>query len=376
MAEQGAQAWQHYNPVRLLSGIGVAQRLGDFLPTGRVLLLTSTGMVKRGQAQCLTQACPAADWLTQTIAPNPDLDALDDLCGSLRAQQGPSVVAIVAFGGGSVIDAAKALALGLRSPYVRPLQQWLREGQREMPDPLPLFCLPTTAGTGAEVTPFATVWDGRSRKKCSLADERLFPVMALLDAQLTRSLPWRETLYTALDTTSHALETLWNRYATPISRTLAIEALRGVVKALPAIESRLDDITLREQLQTASVLAGFAISQSRTALAHAMSYPLTAHYGVPHGLACSFTLPALIRRVRAANAFPQEVPQELLDAVIGMLESYEPGKALRGYCTPDAVLGHVGEMFDPARVDNFLLEVNEALVQGLVVESLKMGKKQ
>lgn len=363
------QAWQYFNPVRVLAGDGCAQRIAEFVPAGRVLFLTSAGMVRRGTAKHLMDVCPSCNWTLRTIEPNPDLDTLDGLCAQLKPLQ---VEAIVALGGGSVIDAAKALSLALCAQQTAPLDAWLRH---KAPLPanqgggLPVFCLPTTAGTGAEVTPFATVWDGRSHKKCSLGSELLFPSLALLDPSLTLSLPWQETLYSALDTTSHALETLWNLHATPVSQGLAVQALQDVVAALPHIEHDLQNGSLRAQLQNASVLAGFAISQSRTALAHAISYPLTAHYGVPHGLACSFTLAALIEQVRRVGAFPGSLSSQLIDDTLGMLKKMRLKQHIIVYCSPEQVLIHLDEMFDPARARNFVLPIDRDFVSMVLMQA-------
>lgn len=362
-----AQPWQFFNPVRVLAGSGVVRRVQEFVPSTPVLLLTSEGMVRRGAAQKLMQLCPQAQWVVRTIEPNPELDMLDALYAELYPV---AVQMVVAFGGGSVMDAAKALSLALPTGQAAPLDAWLR-GRKVLPNRhLPVLCLPTTAGTGAEVTPFATIWDGVARTKRSLGSDLLYPKLAVLDVELTLTLPWQETLFGALDTTSHALETLWNCHATPVSHGLAIEALQHVVSALPQIANDLENLGLRTQLQNASVLAGLAISQSKTALAHAVSYPLTVHYGVPHGLACSFTLVAMIDQVRAAGAFPVYLPSHLLNQVKVVLQALNLSQYLTAYCTAEEILALTEEMFDPTRADNFLLQVNEDFVEGILKTSL------
>lgn len=147
---------------------------------------------------------------------------------------------------------------------------------------------------GRRGDPFATVWDHTANKKYSVTGDRTFPDYAILDPQLTLSLPEDETLYTALDTISHALESLWNKNRTVISETYALRALVLANEALPALLTAPEDLGQRERMQQASMLAGLAICTTRTAIAHAISYPMTLHYGVPHGLACSFTLPEIL----------------------------------------------------------------------------------
>jgi alcohol dehydrogenase len=138
------------------------------------------------------------------------------------------------------------------------------------------------------------VWDHEKQKKHSLSGDFLYPDLAILDANLTITLGKEDTLYPALDAISHALESLWNVNRTPVSRSFAFQALALINEALPLVIKEPQNLKARQHMQTASLLAGLAISQTRTAIAHAVSYPLTTTYGVPHGLACSFTLAKLI----------------------------------------------------------------------------------
>ena len=158
----------------------------------------------------------------------------------------------------------------------------------------PLWLLPTTAGTGSEVTRWATVWDTEAEPACkrSLDEDWGYAERAFIDPALTLSCPLEVTRDTALDTLAHALDSLWNRYANPISRVLAVQAACGVIKHLPALLEHPRDLALRTNLALAALQAGMAFSQTRTALAHALSYDLTLHQGVPHGLACALWLPS------------------------------------------------------------------------------------
>jgi len=366
--------WQHYNPVRLLVGAGVSRQLADFLPLGRILLVTTEGMCRRGTAADLQHLCRGNEWVVRCVSANPELDDLDNLCGDLR-QAG--CVAIVALGGGSVLDAAKVLSATLCAPGEMHLTHWLRDqSDYRLPKSLPVYCLPTTAGTGAEVTPFATVWDKRSGQKHSLSGESLYPQMAFLDPELTVSLPWQETLFSALDATSHSLETLWNRHATPLSCALATQALKMILAALPTLQKRMGALSLRSKVQEASLLGGLAISQSRTTLAHSISYPLTARYGVPHGLACSFTLAALAEQVQRHQAFPNDVPAELISNVVAMLKELRLSDYLDHYCTGKEVLGCLDEMFTPSRADNFILNANTEIIRDVLTQSCDKQERQ
>jgi alcohol dehydrogenase len=228
--------------------------------------------------------------------------------------------------------------------------------------------LPSTSGTGAEVTPFATIWDNAQRVKRSLSGDFLYPQTALVDPELTLSLPWTTTLYCGLDAISHALESLWNRNATPVSVLLANEALRLASKALPALEEDLGNVDLRENMQRASLLAGLAISQNRTAIAHAISYPFTLRFGVPHGLACSFTLQAVGRLV--GDAWSLGTDRDTVAKTMMMLERFKLKHVMTGYCTLAQALQHIEEMFTPGRADNLAVPVDANTVASLLRQSL------
>src|SRR5690606_20309422 len=117
-----------------------------------------------------------------------------------------------------------------------PLGKVLREGrQQTWEKKIPLVAIPTTSGTGAEVTPFATVWDQSEHRKYSITGDLIFPDTAVLDPELTLSLPEKETLYPGLDAISHALESLWNVNRTPVTAGFAIQALELAVEALPTV---------------------------------------------------------------------------------------------------------------------------------------------
>src|SRR5262249_49423231 len=165
--------------------------------------------------------------------------------------------------------------------------------QPEVTEACALVAVPTTAGTGSEVTPWATLWDrsAGAPKKYSLHVEETWPSHAVVDPSLTLSAPESVTRNSALDALSHSLESIWNVNANPVSDTLAVEAARTVIATLPRLLAAPQDRKLRTEMSRASLTAGLAFSNTRTALAHSISYEMTLKHGLPHGLACSFTLP-------------------------------------------------------------------------------------
>ncbi len=205
---------------------------------------------------------------------------------------------MVAIGGGSTIDFAKALAV--TGDNVQNVINQVMQGSANEQNAKPLIAVPTTAGTGSEVTPWATLWDLSAQAKHSLHDGRCWAEAAFVDPQLIGSCPHNVALASALDALSHALESVWNRNANPVSDALALQAAKGIVAALPIWLSTKNDAA-RNTLSQSALLAGMAFSQTKTALAHAMSYDITMRLGVAHGIACSFSLPEVWRRAVVAS---------------------------------------------------------------------------
>jgi phosphonate metabolism-associated iron-containing alcohol dehydrogenase len=237
------------------------------------------------------------------VAPNPDTRLLADQSARFGATGERAV--IVALGGGSVIDTAKVLAAARKGfPAV---VRYLQTGDgAEALSATPVIAVPTTAGTGSEVTSWATVWDTQSGKKYSLSRPNLYPEHALIDPALMLGKPRQLTISTGLDALSHALESLWNVNVNPVSMHHAVVAAREILIVLPQLVNDLQNPELRSRMASAALSAGLAFSNTRTAIAHSISYPVTLHYGVAHGIACSFTLPMVLRSVAEAEGLTRD----------------------------------------------------------------------
>ena len=317
------------------------------------------------------------------VETNPDLNRLQDLALDLLDVQ---VDCVVALGGGSAIDAAKVFALAL-SPTAR--HYTLRELLSAVVDlplgvSIPLYALPTTAGTGSELTPYATVWDHAERRKLSLAGPAVYPHTAFVDSELSDTVSYSSTLNTGLDAINQAAESIWNHNITPMSEMLAHRALKLGMKALPRLLDDLGNSSLRDIMAEASLLAGMAISQTRTSICHSISYPLTAHFGVPHGLACAFTMPAVLRRhldvddgrfKRLAKVLLSNEPLKLdtlaqhFDVLNQRLNVAEQVRKMVG--SLEAVIALREEMNTPGRVDNSLIQIDEHMLVKIIYESFE-----
>ena len=178
-----------------------------------------------------------------------------------------------------------------------------------------LIAIPTTAGTGSEVTPWATIWDQAAGQKYSLHQECTWPEAAVIDADLMISLPAGATLASGLDALSHALEAIWNVNRNPVSMSLAVQSARRTLATLPALMRDLHNPQLRSDMAEAALLAGLAFSNTKTALAHSLSYDITLQHGVPHGIACSFSLPLVLEMALGADAVTDAALLSIFDAM-------------------------------------------------------------
>ena len=293
------QTWQYRNPVEIVFGDGAFARCAEFIRGRRYVLVSYDSAPFPALAARLTEAAGAPALVVADVRENPDIAFLRAAAARLAALS-PAPELIVALGGGSAIDAAKARA-GPAAGF-GPVAAALAGGERAGMRCLPLIAIPTTAGTGSEVTCWATVWDGGAGRKYSLADPRLYPEVALCDPQLTLTLPRALTVSTGLDALSHALESIWNTNRNPLSSHYAETAAREILAVLPALAAAPGELALRRRMLQAATFAGLAFSNTRTALAHNISYPITLRHGVAHGIACSFSLPQVLRWASAVQA--------------------------------------------------------------------------
>jgi phosphonate metabolism-associated iron-containing alcohol dehydrogenase len=287
----------YFNPVHSVYGAGALSCLPELLAGRSALLVTfpearDLGLVARLESLLKSQLRQVID----QVLPNPDVAELEPTYDACWGDPAGADV-IVAVGGGSAIDTAKTLMVGTGSRRFSELATLLSAGGQFVPSQVkPLIAVPTTAGTGSEVTPWATVWDRALQKKYSLHLSQTWPSSAVIDPELMLSLPSSVTLQSGLDALSHALESIWNVNANPISDTFAVAAARETLDVLPRLMRQRDDVSLRGRMALAALKAGMAFSNTRTALAHSISYEMTLRHNLPHGIACSFSLPMVLER--------------------------------------------------------------------------------
>lgn len=360
--------WTYSNPVNVIFGAGEFGKIAEMIGGRSYALITYPDEPFQDLTVRLIKKAGRPVLIINDIAPNPDYELLAEQSGRFQGLDAP-VDVIVALGGGSVIDSAKvfAAANGDFTKVAKFLET--KEGEDQLAG-IPIIAVPTTAGTGSEVTCWATVWNESRGKKYSLASLKLYPETALVDPRLMLGKPYGLTLATGLDSLSHSLESIWNVNSNPVSARHAVSAAKLILDTLPKLLSDLPNLDLRSKQAEASLYAGLAFSNTKTAIAHNLSYPITLGWGVQHGIACSFTLPTILRSMEGIGGFREAALKEIFgnDLSAGaewltrFLMALGVGCTFREQGVPqDKVAAVVDEAFAGERGKNFVGSKDEFL---------------
>lgn len=301
--------WDYGQPVRIVFGNGRLSELNGIIEEMGVkngILIAGPSFFKNGTAERIIE--DSKGLLTASfgeISPNPGVTQVD-ACAQIIRQR--SIGFIVALGGGSTIDLAKAA--GTISQTDDSIRKYHATGL-QLPDKrLPLIAIPTTAGTGTEVTCVAVLSDHANGKKAPINSDTFFPDIALIDPELTYSMPKKITASTGIDVLSHALEGYWSKGHQPICDACAVYAADLVFHFLARAYNNPEDRKAREKMCEASLIAGLAFTLPKTTSSHACSFPLTNLYHIPHGEACGLTLDYFCR-INGKDAHDDGRMQEL-----------------------------------------------------------------
>jgi len=311
-------SFEYSCPTKVVFGFNKIKTIADYLPKSHknVLIVSSmTAAVKSGALEKIRNSLGKNKtniFYKNTISPNPrltEVDELSDYC------QNNDITALIAVGGGSVIDAAKAISLVV--PSKLSCKKILKH-DLDLISPLFLIAVPTTAGTGSEVSKGAIVSDIESTWKGGIRGDNVFPKVALLDPLLTMSLPRNVTLETGFDIITHAFESLISKAASPITRMQSISALEIAVPALAlAAEDQLT-LEVRSDLMFASLLAGYNLANASTCLPHRLQYPLGANTDSAHARGLAAIYPAWFRLTYAYSPNEFNFIGNLINKALGL----------------------------------------------------------
>ena len=288
------------SPTKFVFGRDTQRKVGELVKEfggSRVLVVYGGGSVVRSGllAQVLESLDAAGLYHTELggVKPNPR----DDLVYAgiaICKEQGIDFVLPV--GGGSAIDTAKGVSnfhylFKGKEITVEAITELLKTGAYKAEhEVIDIISVPSAAGTGSEVTQFATIWDVNKTAKFSIDTPQNYPKMSLVIPELTLTLPQKLTFSTGVDALSHAVEAYWAKPTTFVVKDIALKAIDTIMTYLPKVLDDPQNLELRNYQSRGALLAGMAFARTRTTACHSISYAMTMQYGVPHGIACCMTL--------------------------------------------------------------------------------------
>ena len=286
---------------RITFGTGSLENLGNEIKRvngSKVLVVTDPGLKSAGVVDAVTAALDQAR-LNYTVFAEVEPDPRVEVAlASVKAAQACDPDVIVGLGGGSSLDIAKVTSVLLANGG--PIEKYF--GMELVPRPgVPLILIPTTAGTGSEMTSICVLSDTQNKVKKGIVSEHMFARAALLDPQLTLALPPRVTAMTGMDALVHAIESFVGVRATVFTDTLNLQAIRLVAANLRPAFAQGQNLAARENMLYASCLAGMAFSNTQNGLAHALALAIGGKFHLPHGLLTAFIIPWVMEYNLIAN---------------------------------------------------------------------------
>ncbi|PZL75837.1 alcohol dehydrogenase [Enterococcus plantarum] len=296
---------------KIITGIDALSTI-QTLSLKSVLIICDPFMLENGLAQKIEQLLKDKNvgcTIFSEIIPDPTIDVVTK---GLLAAINLSPDGIIALGGGSAMDAAKVISHMYRTA--------------EKDASVQLICIPTTSGTGSEVTSFAVISDPQNHSKYALVDEQMVPDLAILDPVLTVSVPKDVTTDTGFDVFTHCMEALASTDATDFTDAASEKALQMIWKDLVPVVNDGENLALREQVHNASCLAGIAFSEASLGICHSLAHALGGQFHIPHGRANALLLPHVIR-YNAGLELENEIPSLVTYQRIAKSLGFQAGTA-------------------------------------------------
>lgn len=322
-----------YNSVRVFQGRGCLRELPsvckkalkDDLSAIILILVWDKSVLEQKGIQKLQEEFPNT-LVEECSVSNPEIE---DLFGLYQKFYRKKVDLIIAVGGGSVMDLGKSLCMihDEEIESAEELRNIIAE-KRYRKSSLQWIGVPTTSGTGSEVTCWATVWDMENLKKSSIETTENYAYAAFADSRLTENLPIKLAVSSALDAACHAAESYWAKSTNSISQMYALKAIHLIFSALPALVERRDPILTSEILSRASLVAGLAFSNTHTTACHSISYPLTMLFRIPHGVAVALLLGGVFKLNQSKI---EELPELLESFGVKSVDDIQP--LMEGFLT-------------------------------------------
>ncbi|TQI68383.1 iron-containing alcohol dehydrogenase family protein [Clostridium sp. KNHs216] len=371
------EQFSFYMPVNIRFGNGITKELNQYVKGNSVLLICDPFLYKSGVAKTLGDAMTEKNTVYfSEIEPNPSCESVDKAARAAREIQAGCVIGL---GGGSAMDVSKIVSCLVTNPGS--IYDYYAGGNRALESrKAQLVLIPTTAGTGSEVTNVGVFTNQRAGIKMPMVNDCFWADCAMIDPELTYTLPPAVTASTGMDAFCHAIEAYWNKESQPLCDMLSLGALELVLKNIKKAYDTPSDKEARASMILASLTAGVSFSQTRTTGIHALSFPLTTEFGANHGTACSITLPAFIRLCyKQAKEKMEKLMRylgysgidEFADAVERLMESMKMPVRLHQLGVRESDIPHIAEVgLNAAIIQLTPAEMNEETVCGLLASIL------
>jgi alcohol dehydrogenase len=359
-------------------GVDSINQLPDFVKRykgSKVALITDNGLVKVGVAGIVEDVLKNNSieyTLYSDVEPDPTIETVEKIAEFAKLN---NIDMFIALGGGSAIDATKGARVLLAN------NDDLRKftGMNKVPNPgFPLIAIPTTAGTGSEVTSFAVISDTENNFKFSIGSDYVSPDLALLDPKLTVGLPPKFTAATGLDALTHAIEAYISRVNQPITDMMALDSIELIFNYLPQTVTNGGNIDNRTAMLEAQLLAGVAFNNAFLGLCHAIAHPLGSYCHIPHGIANAIMLPHVLkfnlpscpeRYVDMANAMGLKLDgEDMYDNAMKVVHAVEK---LNEICNIPKKLSEIG-----VREDQIDIIAEDSIKSGMIKFSPRTVSKE
>ena len=352
---------------RLVFGIGAANELPNIireLNSKKILMVTDKGIINAGVYskidEILKRNCIAYA-LFDGVEPDPKLEIVETCKQAAMELQADTLIGL---GGGSALDIAKVAAVMMSNRGL--IDQYF--GIDNIPQRgIKTILIPTTAGTGSEVTPIAVLSDKKEKLKKGIVSPYLYCDTAIVDPELTASLPPHITAYTGIDALTHAIEAYTNKQANPFTDTLALQAIKLIGENLPKAVCNGENLDARYNMSLASLYAGMCLGPVNTAAVHALAYPLGGTFDIPHGMANSLLLPYVMEFNKISNLQKFANIALALSQKIDHLSPLEAaGKAVlavKQLCDDIGIVSHIRE-----------LEIKEQAIDEMAEAAMKVTR--
>ncbi len=342
--------FEFFMPVKIYFEAGASKKAGQYIKGKKVLIISDPFLYHSGIAGQIGESMRGKEVVYfSDVEPNPSCESVDQAALLAREMQADCIVGL---GGGSALDISKMVSC--LTTNEGSIYDYYVGGSRSLSNrSTTLICIPTTAGTGSEVTNVGVFTNKKAGIKMPMVSNEFWPDYAIIDSVLTYTLPQVMTATTGMDAFCHAIEAYWNKNSQPMCDMLAMGAMKQILSNIESAYREPSDKEARSAMVCASLIAGIAFSQTRTTGIHALSFPLTAEFGASHGTACAITLPAFIKissqqagekMITLIRYLGFETVEEFADAVEQLMQSMKMPTRLREIGVKESDIEHIAEV--------------------------------